>query len=97
MGKEYKALDNLLIMREDGEIDKETFLRRKEIRETNIKVIKEKINELEERIKRSQAMDDKRRLANIKNFSTKWEQTDSIELKNQFLRMIIDNIIYKRE
>ena len=78
MGKEYKALDNLLIMREDGEIDKETFLRRKEIRETNIKVIKEKINELEERIKRSQAMDDKRRLANIENFFTKWEQTDSM-------------------
>ncbi len=40
MGKEYKALDNLLIMREDGEIDKETFLRQKEIRETNIKEIK---------------------------------------------------------
>jgi len=92
--KDQKALENLLIMREDGEIRKDTFLTRKKIREEHIARLKKEIDEIQERIQRREQASNEKKLKNIDLFLKLWNETDEVEHKNQYLKTIIDKIIY---
>lgn len=95
--KDENALDNLIEMREDGEITKDKYLQRKKIREENINKTKKEVQELQERFKKREQATNKKRLQNIKEFRKLWETADSAQLKNQFLKTIVDSIDYTRD
>lgn len=92
--KEQKAIDILQEQREDGEITKERFLERKEIRESNIQKLKQEIQELERRCALRENASNLQRLITIENFRKKWIKSND---KNRLLRKIIDRIDYIRD
>mgnify|MGYP000857335562 CR=1 FL=1 len=94
--KEEKALNNLYEMREDGEISKDKFLLRKNIRETRIDQINNDVKELKVRLQKRDKATDQMMLSNIADFRKKWSQAESSHDKNQFLKTIIDRINYTR-
>ncbi|WP_055669113.1 zinc ribbon domain-containing protein [Desnuesiella massiliensis] len=94
--KNEKALDNLIEMREDGEITKDKYLQRKKIREESMNKIKKEIEELQERLLKREQATNQKRLYNIQEFRRLWKTADSPQLKNQFLKTIIDRIDYIR-
>lgn len=94
--KEERALDTLQEQREDGEISKERFLQRKEIREDNIQKLRSEIMQLKARCNAREEASDQSRLEKIEEFHRLWNSTDNTEDRNRFLKLIVDKITYTR-
>lgn len=97
MIKEEKALGTIFEMREEGEITKEIFLLRKQVRESNLIKVRKEISELEERCNIRKQATDKKLLKSIEGAQKLWVDKYTPKQKNQFLRTIIDKIKYTRE
>lgn len=94
--KHQRAMDILQEQREDGEISKERFIERKEVRETNLANLRQEIAELTKRCTLRENMSNAQRLKTIEEVSVQWSKLDSKEEKNRLLKTILDRIDYER-
>ena len=95
--KEENAIGILQEQRENGEISKEKFLERRNVRLQNIEKLQKEICELQERVTKREEITNGQRIKSIEDFFTRWENATDSNEKNKLLRRIVERIEYSRD
>lgn len=96
MQKNEDALNELVIMREEGDINRDIFRKRKKIRSDNINKLNIEINELKNELANFDKMPREEIIKKIEYFKDNWFNITTPKEQNSLLKSIVKAIYYDR-